>query len=77
MGKFQTRTVNFFQHINNINIMRQNDRTKGISVSKKRDKVFRPHQISWLGRWGRSNREAQDDSEEYRYPENQVNRKEA
>ena len=77
MGKFQTRTVNFFQHINDINIMRQNDRTKGISVSKKRDKVFRPPKISWLGRWGRSNREAQDDSEEYRYTENQVNRKEA
>lgn len=75
MGKVpKPGTVNFFQHVNNINIMRQNDRTKGISVSKKRDKVFRPHQISWLGRW-EDPTGSTDDSEEYRYPENQVNRK--
>lgn len=54
--------------------MRQNDRTKGISVSKKRDKVFRPPDFM-VGKMGKINREAQDDSEEYRYPENQVNRK--
>lgn len=67
----------FFQHINGINIIRQDDRTEGISVSKIREEIFGPSNVSWLGRWGKSNRESQDDSEEYRYPENQVKRKEA